>query len=61
MKIKSETSKKFVPKIRQLIKGKEVVFKWIPREENSKADMLSRDARRIYISQGVKNDTNEKE
>lgn len=48
--IRSETSKKFVPIIENLIKGKNVSFMWIPREENKKADMLSRVAykRAVY-------------
>lgn len=41
-RIKSQTSKRFAPKIRELLKGKKVKFVWIPREENTVADMLSR-------------------
>jgi len=46
--IKSQTSKRFVPKIRGLLKGKKVKFVWIPREENGEADMLSRVAYKRY-------------
>jgi len=53
--IKSQTSKRFVPKIRELLKGKKVKFVWIPREENSEADMLSRVAYKRYKFRGVKN------
>ena len=46
--IKSETSRRFVPKIRKLLKGKKVKFIWIPREQNEEADMLSRVAYKRY-------------
>jgi len=39
--IKSETSKKFVPEIRSLLEGRKTRFIWIPREENTEADLLS--------------------
>lgn len=39
--IKSETSQRFVPQIKRLLKGKKVRFMWIPREQNAEADMLS--------------------
>lgn len=48
-KIKSQTSRKFVPEIRRLLKGKKVKLIWIPREENLEADMLSRVAYKRYI------------
>ncbi len=39
--IKSETSKKFVPEIRRLLEGRKTRFVWIPREQNTEADLLS--------------------
>jgi len=39
--IKSETSKKFVPEIRKLLEGRKTRFIWIPREQNTEADLLS--------------------
>ena len=39
--IKSETSKKFVPEIRRLLEGRKTRFIWIPREQNTEADLLS--------------------
>ncbi len=48
-RIKSETSRYFVPKIREMIKGLDIEFRWIPREKNSEADMLSRVAYRRYL------------
>jgi len=41
-KVKSHTSKRFVPQIKELLKDKEVEFEWIPREKNEEADNLSR-------------------
>jgi len=46
--IKSETSQRFVPQIRKLLKGKKVRFMWIPREQNAEADMLSNVAYKRY-------------
>jgi ribonuclease HI len=40
--VNSATSKKYVPEIEQLLKGKDVTFQWVPREENEEADKLSR-------------------
>jgi ribonuclease HI len=40
--VTSATSKKYVPEIKQLLKGKDVTFQWVPRQENEKADKLSR-------------------
>jgi len=40
-RIKSETSKKFVPEIRGLLEGRKTRFVWIPREQNAEADLLS--------------------
>jgi ribonuclease HI len=39
--IKSETSKKFVPEIRGLLKDRKTKFFWIPREQNAEADLLT--------------------
>ena len=39
--IHSETSKKFVPAIRRLLQGRQTRFDWIPREQNTEADLLS--------------------
>ena len=39
--IRSETSKKFVPEIRRLLEGRKTRFIWIPREQNTEADLLS--------------------
>jgi ribonuclease HI len=46
--VNSATSKKYVPEIRQLLRGKDVTFHWIPREENEEADKLSRVAYERY-------------
>lgn len=54
--VKSATSKHFVPIIKELVKNRKVNFQWIPREENSEADMLSRVAYKRYRSK--KNATN---
>jgi ribonuclease HI len=50
-KVKSATSKKYVPKIERLLEGKDVSFVWVPREENEEADRLSRLAYERYKSQ----------
>jgi len=39
--VHSETSKKFVPAIRRLLEGRKTSFVWIPREQNTEADLLS--------------------
>ena len=39
--IKSETSKKFVPEIRRLLKDRKTKFIWISREQNAEADLLT--------------------
>lgn len=41
-KVSSATSKKYVPEIKRLLKGKDVSFSWVPRAENEEADRLSR-------------------
>jgi ribonuclease HI len=40
--IRSATSKRYVPQIKQLLQGMDVSFVWVPREENEEADKLSR-------------------
>jgi ribonuclease HI len=47
--IKSETSKKFVPEIKALLKGKRTKFVWIPREQNQEADLLSNVAYKRFV------------
>ena len=47
--VKSDTSKKFVPLIRDLLKDRKVKFTWIPRDENEAADALSRIAYANYL------------
>jgi len=47
--IKSGTSRRFVPEIRGLLKGKRVKFVWVPREQNAEADMLSNVAYRRFV------------
>ena len=47
-KIKSETSKKFVPIIQKLIKKRSVRFEWVPRYLNTEPDLLSNLAYRKY-------------
>ncbi|MDD1752424.1 MAG: ribonuclease HI family protein [Methanotrichaceae archaeon] len=46
--IRSETSRKYAPKIQRLLEGKEVSFVWIRRDENEAADRLSRKAYESY-------------
>ena len=41
-RIKSETSKKFVPQIKKLLGNRSVKYQWVPRENNTEADGLSR-------------------
>ena len=43
-KIKSATSRKYVPRIRSLMNGMDVRLEWIPREQNKRADKLSKKA-----------------
>ncbi len=54
-KVKSQTSKKFVPQIRELLKDKEVELVWIPREENSQADRLCNVAYQEYTTKKALN------
>ncbi len=51
-KIKSATSRRYVPEIRKLLVGHKAVFSWIPREENERADRLSRKAYEAYKRRG---------
>jgi len=46
--IRSETSRKYVPKIQKLLEGMEASFVWIKRDENDAADRLSRKAYESY-------------
>lgn len=39
-KVKSQTSKRFVPQIKKLLKDMDFELVWIPREENVEADRL---------------------
>jgi ribonuclease HI len=48
-RISSATSKRYVPQIKKLLEGKEVRFRWVPREENEEADRLSRVAYESYV------------
>ncbi len=41
-RIKSDTSKRFVPQIKDLLGDRDVKYQWIPRENNTEADGLSR-------------------
>lgn len=40
-RIKSDTSKKYVPIVRDLLRGKDFMLEWIPRDKNNEADSLS--------------------
>jgi ribonuclease HI len=46
--VKSGTSKRYVPEIKELMGGRDLSFVWIPREENENADKLSRIAYEAY-------------
>lgn len=39
-KVKSETSKKYVPEIQKLLKDKEAKLIWVSREQNKEADSI---------------------
>ena len=54
-KVSSATSKKYVPEIKKLLEGKDVVFAWVPREENEEADRLSRMGYESYLRQKRRN------
>jgi len=47
-KVRSATSRRYLPEIRTLLTGRDVSFVWINREENQEADELSREAYRRY-------------
>lgn len=49
--VKSNTSRKFVPEIKKLIGKRKVIYQWIPRKQNTEADMLSRVAYKRYKNQ----------
>jgi ribonuclease HI len=55
-KVSSSTSKKYVPEIRKLLEGKDVVFAWVPREENEEADKLSRMGYESFLRQKRRRD-----
>jgi ribonuclease HI len=46
--VRSKTSRKYVPEIKQLLGGRDVRFVWVPREMNEDADRLSRTAYEAY-------------
>jgi ribonuclease HI len=48
--VRSATSKRYVPEIRRMLEGKDVTFQWIAREENERADELSRVAYERFVS-----------
>jgi ribonuclease HI len=50
-KVKSKTSRRFVPRVKKLFEGMDVRFEWVPREENRDADMLTRIAYESYMKQ----------
>jgi ribonuclease HI len=52
-KLKSDTSKRFAPQIKQLLQGRKITFEWIPREKNEKADILSNVAYKRYKNRAV--------
>ncbi|MFO7968318.1 MAG: ribonuclease HI [Archaeoglobaceae archaeon] len=51
-KVKSQTSKKFVPQIKKLLKDREVELMWISREENVEADRLCNIAYQEHTGSG---------
>jgi len=48
--VKSGTSSKYVPEIKEMMNGMDVVLEWIPREKNGEADELSRLAYERYMA-----------
>ncbi len=46
--VKSRTSSKYVPEIKEIMKEMDVALEWIPREKNVEADELSRVAYERY-------------
>ncbi|MFW6194119.1 MAG: ribonuclease HI [Halobacteriota archaeon] len=53
-KVKSQTSKKFVPQIKELLRDKEIELIWIPREDNTEADRLCNIAYQEYTGSSKK-------
>ena len=53
-RIKSKTSKKFFPVISKITAGENVRYEWVPREENSEADCLSKRAHEDYAMKMVR-------
>jgi ribonuclease HI len=47
-RVRSATSRRYVPEIKRLLTGRDVSFVWVNREENEEADELSREAYRRY-------------
>jgi ribonuclease HI len=47
-RVRSATSRRYVPDIKRLLTGRDVSFVWVNREENEEADELSREAYRRY-------------
>ncbi|MBI4439174.1 ribonuclease HI family protein [Candidatus Woesearchaeota archaeon] len=43
-KARSETAKKYLPMVRKLLEGKQATFTWVPREQNTAADELTKAA-----------------
>ena len=48
-KVRSETSRKFFPVIRELTKGVKIRYEWVGRESNVEADFLSKKAHSDYL------------
>ncbi len=48
-KVKSGTSKKFFPVIKELAKGVKIMYEWVAREENTEADFLSKKAYKDHL------------
>ncbi|HIH98214.1 MAG TPA: ribonuclease HI family protein [Thermoplasmata archaeon] len=49
--VRSQTSRKYVPEIKRLLRGKRVRLEWVKRENNAEADSLSRIAYRNYMNE----------
>ena len=50
-KVKSPRMKPLYEKVKELIKGLDVTFEWVPREKNEEADSLSREAFREFLKE----------
>ncbi len=48
-KVKSPRMKPLFEKVKELVKGLDVTFEWVPREKNVEADALSREAFREFV------------